>query len=33
MGPVLEAKKNGTLAQLYRKYNPRMAEEVFADEP
>lgn len=27
MGPVFRAKENGTIYDLYRKYNPRMAEE------
>lgn len=28
MGPVLEAQEEGTMDQLYRKYNPKMSEEI-----
>jgi hypothetical protein len=32
MQPVIEAQQNGTIEQLYRMYNPRMADEMTSEE-
>ncbi|MGB5987433.1 MAG: hypothetical protein WBG37_19160 [Desulfobacterales bacterium] len=32
IGPIFEAQEDGTIEELYRRYNPTMADDTFEEE-